>query len=308
MEPVFRMELQQLTPKLADKLFIGHFCQKDLQLHSHNFFELAYVERGTATHQLEGRRSVLKAGDYFVVDYGSAHSYADCHDFELINCLFAPEALDETLRDCRSFDRLMRECLFHYQKIAVGQTTANRVFSDADGQILQLLRGMLAEYTTRETGYAEIFRCRLIEILILTMRHLVRQPGIEGVGPAVEKLLEYLAQHYAQPNLLSSFCRDCHYNIAYISRKFRQETGTGYRQYLQRLRIEKSCRLLMSGDTKISEIAGQVGYTDVKTFHAVFRRLLGMTPRAYRRQYTACFIRGTVATDANRGKKSEEMT
>ena len=40
------------------------------------FFELVYVMKGTAVHTLNKEEGVLTEGDYFIMDYGSVHSYA----------------------------------------------------------------------------------------------------------------------------------------------------------------------------------------------------------------------------------------
>ena len=56
-----------------------------------------------------------------------------------------------------------------------------------------------------------------------------------------------------------------------------------FTDYLQKLRIEKSCELLAGSDMRIAEIAQAVGYEDIKFFNRLFKRTLGMPPREYRR-------------------------
>ena len=73
-----------------------------------------------------------------------------------------------------------------------------------------------------------------------------------------------------------------HYSVPYISSKFREELGCTAVQYLQRLRIEKSCKLLAASQQSIRQIAEAVGYENEKFFHKLFRRLMGMSPGAYR--------------------------
>lgn len=66
------------------------------------------------------RSGEVKAGDYFIIDYGSRHSYRECRDFTLINCLFLPEMIDDTLADCRSFEEVLRVSLIRYYNGASG--------------------------------------------------------------------------------------------------------------------------------------------------------------------------------------------
>ena len=46
-------EFQFYQNRKAEKLIMMPFCQEDLEMHGHNFFELAYITGGTAEHTLE---------------------------------------------------------------------------------------------------------------------------------------------------------------------------------------------------------------------------------------------------------------
>ena len=67
---------------------------------------LAYITGGTAEHTLENEGKTISAGDYFFVDYGCLHGFQNCKNLTLINCLFLPETVDETLQGCRSFSQI----------------------------------------------------------------------------------------------------------------------------------------------------------------------------------------------------------
>ena len=82
---------------------------------------------------------------------------------------------------------------------------------------------------------------------------------------------------------LQEFCDANHYNLSYLSRRFKQETGRTFREHVQKVRIEKCCELLSATDMTVSEIAQSVGYEDLQFFHSVFKKLLHMTPREYRK-------------------------
>lgn len=259
------------------------YRQEDLTIHSHLFFELAYITAGTARHTLEGEVHSLTAGDYFIVDYGSRHSYEKSRGLTLINCLFLPEVVDDTLRECRSFDALLRGCLIRYYRLSPGKTGVNRIFHDEDGRILQLMEGMQREYEKREVGYARILRGRLLEILLLMLRRIIPQENRRPKSSAVWETLAYVDSNYQGNVTLGAFCEKKHYSVPYISRRFKQETGLTVREYLQKVRIEKSCELLADSDMRISEIAQAVGYEDIKFFNQVFKRLMKMPPGEYRK-------------------------
>ena len=120
--------------------------QGDLQRHDHLFFELAYITGGTCEHTLNDIKTVLHRGDYFFVDLGSTHRYENSCGLTLINCLFLPEAIDETMRCCLSLNELLQACLVRYYRMILGANWTDCVFHDEDGRVGALLGGMVQEY------------------------------------------------------------------------------------------------------------------------------------------------------------------
>ena len=278
----YTMKLQELSEESTDPVYIMPFQQSDVELHDHNFFELAYITGGSAWQNLAGKKERVKTGDYFIIDYGAVHSYQECNDFTLINCLFLPEAIDDVLEGCRSFDEMLRICMIRYYRKAFAQ----------DGRVLKLLRVLQMEYSKKEFGWKEIFRSRLKEILILMMRSTILQHTdfdhnkITNEDEMISDLVRYLHKNGKERAVLTNYCQTHHYSLSYISRRFRQETGMTVLQYLHKIRIDQSCALLVGNRLSIAEIAQAVGYEDAKYFSEIFKRMLGMTPGAYRRMAT----------------------
>ena len=79
-------------------------------------------------------------------------------------------------------------------------------------------------------------------------------------------------------------CEEMNYRLPYISAKFKKETGITVTKFLQNKRIEQSCRYLAETSLSISQIAENVGYTDIKFFNKVFKQVTKITPREYRKQ------------------------
>ncbi|MCK8488755.1 response regulator transcription factor [Paenibacillus sp. MBLB2552] len=100
-------------------------------------------------------------------------------------------------------------------------------------------------------------------------------------------LLEYIDEHYGEPLSLSSLSRHFHFNPSYLSSYFSTHNDEGFSEYLNRIRIAKAMELLRSDVLPISEIGGQVGYSDPSYFTKVFKKQTGLSPREYRRQQLA---------------------
>lgn len=67
-----------------------------------------------------------------------------------------------------------------------------------------------------------------------------------------------------------------------LARRFQKSVGMSPHQFIERLRIEASQRLLLRTDFTVERIAARVGYSNTNHFRAVFRRNVGVLPGEYR--------------------------
>ncbi len=70
-----------------------------------------------------------------------------------------------------------------------------------------------------------------------------------------------------------------------FDRRFIKATGNTPVEYSQRVKIESAKKALEISRKTINEVMYEVGYSDVKAFREVFRKITGMSPLEYRRKY-----------------------
>ena len=248
--------------------------------HSHDYFELVYVLDGSAMQNIGGADTRVSKGDYYVIDYDSSHSYSDCRDFRIINCLFKPEFLDKALTGCKDFGKIINNYLIHFDKEWLSRVPSDNVFHDSNGEIRILFESIEQEYNNGDGGYIELMRCRLIEILVMSLRSIYVPPNNRSHS-ATLRIIQYIDEHYSEHINLGTLCQEMNFSLPYISMRFREDMGISFQKYLQKVRIEQSCRLLAETNEKITHIAHNVGYEDIKFFGKVFRDVMNMSPRAY---------------------------
>jgi len=97
----------------------------------------------------------------------------------------------------------------------------------------------------------------------------------------------HIESHFDDPDLkLASVSQQLYVNYSYLSHLFNTETGLSFNQYLTRVRLEHACKLLVNSPLSILEIAGRVGYSDIKNFFRVFKKQYGQSPQRYRQNQT----------------------
>jgi AraC-like DNA-binding protein len=68
-----------------------------------------------------------------------------------------------------------------------------------------------------------------------------------------------------------------------FSRFFRRATGNTFTDFVNQVRVNQACRLLMSTDSYVSQICYDVGFNNVANFNRRFQDIKGMTPSEFRR-------------------------
>jgi AraC-like DNA-binding protein len=71
----------------------------------------------------------------------------------------------------------------------------------------------------------------------------------------------------------------------YLTKKFRQATGTGVHEYLRFLRLQQAALELAETKETVTEIALRCGFSDGNYFKDCFRKKHDMSPRAFREIY-----------------------
>lgn len=105
-----------------------------------------------------------------------------------------------------------------------------------------------------------------------------------GGNRAMEVAVQYIRANYNTDVTLEKVASVVFLNPAYFSQVFKQKTGSGFKEYVTGLRIEKAVHLLEHTPLKLVDIAEKIGYQDVKHFTQVFRKRMQVTPTEYRQQ------------------------
>lgn len=271
-----------LTKKFPGYIFVKMFeNHKFAVMHSHEYIELAYVLEGDGITTINGKSEPLKKGNFYIIDYNSAHSYSsESMDFRIINCLFSPQIIDSSFTDDMSFDDAMASYFLKVSGRYINSPAANCLYCDESGEIRGLFENMLKEYIDGEPGNIELIRY-YIRAVIIKMARIIGSTN--KVSDDIKLVIDNINKRCNENISLGNIANEIHYSLPYLSAKFKRETGMTFTKFLQNVRIEKAASLLTATDIPIEEIAEQVGYKDINTFYSVFKRLTNVTPKEYRK-------------------------
>lgn len=95
----------------------------------------------------------------------------------------------------------------------------------------------------------------------------------------------WAADNYANPNPVAAMAAQSGLAERSFLRRFKNATGQSPMEYVQTMRIEEAKQLLETTTMPLDDVAEEVGYTEPSAFRHRFRKLVGITPSAYRRRY-----------------------
>ncbi len=119
-------------------------------------------------------------------------------------------------------------------------------------------------------------------------------PAVRTAGsPEIREIVSILHRDYQQELTVGQLAATMYVQPNYFTTLFKKETGIGFIQYLNRIRIEEACRKMLSAPgLSMQEIAELCGFPSPRHFYTVFKKMTGMTPGAFQNEMEqAGFIR-----------------
>jgi AraC-like DNA-binding protein len=132
-----------------------------------------------------------------------------------------------------------------------------------------------------------IIRLKVLElILLLGADRLGSRSLSEEAKPRFKaaELMAYIEERYAESFSLDDLASRFALNPSYLSRAFKADSGYTIVEYVNKVRIQRSCVLLKRSSSSILDIALAVGYNSLSHFNHYFRRMTGSSPREFRNQ------------------------
>ena len=233
----------------------GLYCP----MHYHNLFEIYFITEGTCEYFIGGRPYRLEPGDLVLIPEGVMHNTAykaTGHERMLINCSrrFIPT-----------------------RAIPKGHLYRNREIVD---KIHDIFLTIEKEYESPDRWSEDTIACSMKLLFILLARNANTYTATPDGNEIVTRAAGYLQEHFATDITLEELARFCAVSPEHFSRLFKRDTGVGFREYVNLLRLQKAEQLLkQQRDRSVSQIAAECGFCDSNYFSVKFKKMYGICPK-----------------------------
>ncbi|SRR5579859_29780 len=108
--------------------------------------------------------------------------------------------------------------------------------------------------------------------------------ALTRLHPGLRRALLHMGRNYTGPLSMEQLARQAHVSPSHLSFLFRNELDTSFKSLMGRIRIHRAKEVLSSSARQpITDVALQLGYSDLSHFEKSFRKIVGLSPREFRR-------------------------
>lgn len=258
---------------------------KVVDFHNHAEFEFHFIPRGKGKVILEEQSYSLSEGMFYLTGPGVMH-YQEADAQEDMDELCLHVNITEKARDeVDPWEAAeAEECIEKLRQLPLIPAYDSHKAMSCFLEAYQACDGKFA-------GYYTSIKHLVVSILVKAVR-AYDSDGIRVEAPVRDMLsyryqyaIHFMEANYSASLTLESVAEKLNISPRQLQRVFKQmNPSSSFSKVLEDIRLEAVCRRLEESSLPIEQIAQLEGFTNATYLHAVFRKRVGMTPGAYRKE------------------------
>lgn len=240
--------------------------------HHHNDYELYFLISGSRKYFLSTQIFTIQPNQIMLIKPNVSHQVTINLNipYERYVLYISPKMMSQL---CNEFP-------------SINQTPDTPFFNlpeNAFKQAIKLLLKLKHETHIRDTHSGDSIKSTLAELLI----SIHRNNNISTISTSksdirLQNAIDYIIENYAEPLTLEECAKVACMSNSHFSRVFHQTTALSFKEFLNRIRIDKACELLENTSESITQIALIVGFSSESYFGYIFRKIENVSPSDYR--------------------------
>lgn len=277
---IFHYDIPDFPLSIKNNYIPANVCINDLSIHWHEEIEITYVVSGRIKHQLNGRRVTIEAGEAIYINSKQLHLIeSDNQDCELYCLIFHPTLLSASNFISQKYIQpiVENENLDYF--FLKESDDHHKVVLDAIVKIHQLQEDSAYELKTMQT------LCELWTVLYEVLPKVkLNEVATNEDLHKVQRMLACIHKDYSKDLTLEDICQEGDVGKTKGTKLFDQYLHMTPIDYLINYRLEIASKLLANTSDSVTDIALTTGFSDSSYFARSFRKRVGCSPLAYRRE------------------------
>lgn len=269
-----------------DTLVIDEFEEDKYHLprHSHTYYEIIYIIKGSGIHQLNKNLLPYQAGDLFVLSTDDEHYF----DIKKTTRFFFIKFTDTYFNSnkklaCDEFllntpENFMRDKSLKENVLKLDSICASILKNTIDN---------IRSYNSKANiSTSPIVFHQILSIFGLIKESLQQQNiKITGSGIDNDQIISYIHQNIYKPKLVQIKNIAAHFNISesYFGTYFKRNFAISYREYCNKLRTQLIEKRIINKQLSMKQIAYEFGFTDESHLSNYFKKQRNLKPSAVKK-------------------------
>lgn len=259
-----------------------------LDYHWHDEIEFLYLSKGKAVFQIDSTPVELCENEAVLINRGEIHSgYSLDHSYCVYySVVFSLELLYNSFQDI-CYNRYFSPLVSGEQKLPQKIT----VTQNWEKETLSQIKSIINYFTTRPEGYEMDIKASIFKIFslitannALVSSHEKHNAVKQFQTERLKRVLSYIKENYREKISIGDLAKEVNLTQYHFCRVFKSLTGQTPIEYINYYRINQALRLLDDEDSKIMNIALEVGFDNFSYFIRKFKEYKNCTPSEYRKK------------------------
>jgi AraC-like DNA-binding protein len=274
-------KLNQFDTLVIDEFEEDHY---HLPTHSHTYYEIIYIIKGSGIHQLNNNLLPYQSGNLFVLSPDDVHYFDIKKTTRFFFIKFTDTYFNSNKKlSCDEFllntpENIMRDKSLKENVLKLDETCAN-ILKNTINNIR--IYNCKANISTSPIAFYQI-----LSIFGLIKESLQQQNiKITGSGIDNDQIISYIHQNIYKPKLVQIKTIAEHFNISqsYFGTYFKRNFSISYRDYISKLKVQLIEKRILNKQLSMKQIAYEFGFTDESHLSNYFKKKRNIKPSAVKK-------------------------
>jgi YesN/AraC family two-component response regulator len=166
-----------------------------------------------------------------------------------------------------------------------------RLTTTSENNVLQYLFTLLIDTLEHDYILGNYIYASQVTSLILSEIYLKEKSSeMDRLNHKLTRVIRYMISNLTEELTLDQISEDMEISKSYLNSIFKKYTSHSPMDYFIHLRIQQACKYLKMTNMRIYEVSSKLGYRDPCYFSRLFKQVVGLSPRDYKRQNETVMI------------------
>jgi len=260
---------------------------ESINWHYHGYYEISFITEGTGKRFVADSMDEFQPGDLVFLGPNIPHTWVvDKEQYttgkrklEMVYVQFYDAALGREMLALNEFSNAEKALSLATRGLRIEGNTLN----EASNLMLQM---PYANKFERYILFLELLNVigKSVELTPLASKEYINKK-FQTDNKRIQTIYEYLMENYREDIDLQKLASLVSLAPGSLCRFFKMQVGKTIFEYLNIIKVEFACKLLMNKELSITDVAFDSGFNNLSHFNKQFRQITGITPLKYRQRY-----------------------